>query len=53
MEGKEKEEEYHEEVTCSSCGWTGKENELETDYYEQFSSMSLATICPNCKSDTA
>ena len=41
-----------EKVTCE-CGWTGTEDELEMDYYEQHSAMPLATLCPKCGNGTA
>ena len=42
-----------ERVSCE-CGWSGTEDELEMDYYEQYSSvMPLATLCARCGNDVA
>ena len=40
-----------EEITCK-CGWSGTEDDLEMDYYEEFESvMPLASLCPSCRNE--
>jgi hypothetical protein len=53
IEEEQRQQMLAEKVECQNCKWQGTEDDLLMDFYEeQNSPMPIATICPNCKSET-
>jgi len=38
-------------VKCKVCGWEGTDEELESDFYDQYTGANDCYLCPNCKNE--